>query len=66
MFEHCDEDIDSILESNMDDEFNNDLITLRDFLFIFVSENMIVFMMYWLVAMEGGIHYEPILKVSDR
>ncbi|KAJ5034825.1 hypothetical protein NUH16_006270 [Penicillium rubens] len=49
--EGIDEDMGSISESNTDDEFNDDLETLRDFSFIFVSENMSVFTMHRLVQL---------------
>ncbi|KAJ5733743.1 hypothetical protein N7493_002529 [Penicillium malachiteum] len=48
---HHDEDMDSTSESNTDDEFNDDVTTLRDFSFIAVSENMTVFTMHRLVQL---------------
>ncbi|KGO56393.1 Tetratricopeptide-like helical [Penicillium expansum] len=50
-FDRCDEDTDSTSESNTDDEFNDDLTILRDFSFIFVSENISVFTMHRLVQL---------------
>ena len=54
-FERSDQDTDSISESNTDDEFDDDLdddlAVLRDFSFIFVTENMSVFTMHRLVQL---------------
>ncbi|KAJ6103649.1 hypothetical protein N7486_003871 [Penicillium sp. IBT 16267x] len=50
-FDRRDEDTDSTSESNTDDEFNDNVTTLRDFSFIFVSENITVFTMHRLVQL---------------
>ncbi|KAJ5397813.1 hypothetical protein N7509_005926 [Penicillium cosmopolitanum] len=50
-FDRHDEDTDSTSESNTDDEFDDDVTTLRDFSFISVSENIKVFTMHRLVQL---------------
>ena len=54
-FERSDQDTDSILKSNTDDKFDNDLAILRDFSFIFVTENISVFTMHRLVQLTVRI-----------
>ncbi|KAJ5827894.1 hypothetical protein N7447_004657 [Penicillium robsamsonii] len=56
--ERDNEDTDSTSESNTDDEFNNDVTTLRDFSFISVGENTTVFTMHRLVQLTVRVWLE--------